>query len=38
MVKYEVMLEYELFRFLFLELNKSSRASGFDVIFKFDAK
>ncbi|HDR50204.1 MAG TPA: hypothetical protein ENN90_01090, partial [Mariniphaga anaerophila] len=38
MVKYEVKLEYELFRFLFLELNNSSRASGFDVIFKFDAK
>ncbi len=38
MVKYEVKLEYELFRFLFLELNNSSRASGFDVIFKFDSK
>jgi len=38
MVKYEVKLEYELFRFLFLELNNSSRASGFDVILKFDAK
>lgn len=36
--KYEVKLEYELFRFLFFELNNSSRASGFDVIFKFDAK
>jgi translocation and assembly module TamB len=38
MAKYEVKLEYELFRFLFFELNNSSRASGFDVIFKFDAK
>jgi translocation and assembly module TamB len=38
MVKYEVKLEYELFRFLFLELNNSSRASGFDVILKFDAE
>lgn len=36
--KYEVKLEYELFRFLFLELNNSSRSSGFDVIFKFDAE
>lgn len=36
--KYEVKLEYELFRFLFFELNNSSRSSGFDVIFKFDAK
>jgi len=38
MAKYEMKLEYELFRFLFLELNNSSRSSGFDVIFKFDAK
>lgn len=38
MTKYEVKLEYELFRFLFFELNNSSRSSGFDVIFKFDAK
>lgn len=38
MAKYEVKLEYELFRFLFFELNNSSRASGFDVIFKFDSK
>jgi autotransporter translocation and assembly factor TamB len=36
--KYEVKLEYELFRFLFFELNNSSRSSGFDVIFKFDVK
>ncbi|MDD2380201.1 MAG: translocation/assembly module TamB domain-containing protein [Mariniphaga sp.] len=38
MAKYEVKLEYELFRFLFFELNNSSRESGFDIIFKFDAK
>jgi translocation and assembly module TamB len=38
MAKYEVKLEYELFRFLFFELNNSSRESGFDVIFKFDSK
>ncbi len=38
MAKYEVKLEYELFRFLFFQLNNSSRDSGFDVIFKFDAK
>jgi translocation and assembly module TamB len=38
LAKYEVKLEYELFRFLFFELNNSSRASGFDVIFKFDVK
>ncbi|SHE96885.1 Autotransporter translocation and assembly factor TamB [Mariniphaga anaerophila] len=37
-VKYEVKLEYELFRFLFFQLNNSSRSSGFDVIFKFDVK
>lgn len=36
--KYEVKLEYELFRFLFFELNNSSNDSGFDVIIKFDAK
>lgn len=34
--KYEVKLEYELFRFLFFELNNSTIDSGFDVIFKFD--
>ncbi|MGC9341936.1 MAG: translocation/assembly module TamB domain-containing protein [Bacteroidales bacterium] len=33
---YEVRLEYELFRFLFIELNNSSRESGFDLIFKKD--
>ncbi|MGD9928433.1 MAG: translocation/assembly module TamB domain-containing protein [Mangrovibacterium sp.] len=36
--KYEVKLEYELFRFLFFQLNNSSYDSGFDVIFKFDSK
>lgn len=36
--KYEVKLEYELFRFLFFELNNSSYDSGFDVIVKFDVK
>jgi translocation and assembly module TamB len=36
--KYEVKLEYELFRFVFLELKNSSRDSGFDLIFKFDIK
>jgi translocation and assembly module TamB len=34
--KYEVKLEYELFRFLFFELNNSTIDSGFDVIYKFD--
>jgi translocation and assembly module TamB len=34
--KYEVKLEYELFRFLFFELNNSTIDSGFDVIFKID--
>lgn len=34
--KYEVKLEYELFRFLFFELNNSSNDSGFDIILKFD--
>ncbi len=36
MKKYEVKLEYELFRFLFFELNNSTIDSGFDIIFKFD--
>ena len=36
--KYEVKLEYELFRFLFFELNNSSNDSGFDVIVKFDVE
>jgi len=38
MATYEVKLEYELFRFLFLQLNNSSTDSGFDLIFKFDTK
>lgn len=36
--RYEVKLEYEIFRFLFLQLNNSSKDSGFDVIFKLQAK
>ncbi|MGF7138450.1 translocation/assembly module TamB domain-containing protein [Roseimarinus sediminis] len=36
--QYEVKLEYELFKFLFLQLNNSTSESGFDVIFKFDSK
>jgi translocation and assembly module TamB len=36
--KYEVKLEYELFRFLFFELNNSSNDSGFDVILKFEVE
>jgi len=35
---YEVKLEYELFKFLFLQLNNSSVDSGFDVIFKLNSK
>lgn len=38
LAKYEVKLEYELFRFLFFQLNNSSNDSGFDVIVKFDVK
>lgn len=38
MAKYEVKLEYELFRFLFFELNNSSNDSGFDVILKFEVE
>ncbi|SMO58355.1 translocation and assembly module TamB [Saccharicrinis carchari] len=38
MSKYEVKLEYELFRFLFFQLNNSTKDSGFDVIFKVDAE
>ncbi|AHW61571.1 translocation and assembly module TamB [Draconibacterium orientale] len=36
--KYEVKLEYELFRFLFFQLNNSSSDSGFDVIIKLNSK
>ncbi len=35
--KYEVELEYELFRFLFLQLNNSSSDSGFDIIIKLNS-
>jgi len=35
---YEVKLEYEVFRFLFLQLNNSDRDSGFDVIIKVEAE
>ncbi len=38
MAKYEVKLEYELFKFLFLQLNNSSNDSGFDVIFKLSSE
>jgi translocation and assembly module TamB len=36
--RYRVELEYELFKFLFFQLNNSSSDSGFNVIFKFDSK
>ena len=36
--KYQVKMEYELFKFLFLQLNNSSTDSGFDVIIKLDSK
>ncbi|WP_163714698.1 translocation/assembly module TamB domain-containing protein [Mangrovibacterium lignilyticum] len=35
--RYEVKLEYEILRFLFLQLNNSTNDSGFDIIFKIDA-
>jgi len=35
---YEVKLEYEIFRFLFLQLNNSDRDSGFDVIIKVEVE
>ena len=38
LAKYEVKLEYELFRFLFFQLNNSSNDSGFDVILKLDSE
>ncbi|WP_158862305.1 translocation/assembly module TamB domain-containing protein [Maribellus comscasis] len=38
MAKYEVKLEYELFKFLFLQLNNSSNDSGFDIIFKLSSE
>ena len=36
--KYEVKLEYLIFKYLFLQLNNSSSDSGFDVIFKIESK
>lgn len=36
--EYEVKMEYELFRFLFLQLVSSSINNGVDLIFKFDTK
>lgn len=36
--RYRVELEYELFKFLFLQLNNSSSDSGFNVIIKLEAK
>lgn len=38
LAKYKVTLEYELFKFLFFQLNNSSIDSGFDVIFKVNSK
>lgn len=36
--EYEVKLEYELFRFLFLQLASSPINNGIDLIFKIDSK
>ncbi|MDR2009060.1 MAG: translocation/assembly module TamB domain-containing protein [Bacteroidales bacterium] len=36
--RYEMAMEYELFKFLFLQLTSSSITNGFDIIFKFDSK
>lgn len=36
--RYRVELEYELFKFLFIQLNNSSNDSGFNVIIKFNSK
>ena len=36
--RYRVELEYELFKFLFIQLNNSSSDSGFNVIVKFNSK
>lgn len=36
LARYKVTLEYELFRFLFFELNNSSNTSGFDIILKYE--
>ena len=35
---YRVELEYELFKFLFLQLNNSSSDSGFNVVIKLNSK
>ena len=35
---YVVNLEYEIFKFLFLQMNNSSIDNGFDVIFKLEGK
>ena len=36
--RYEMRMEYELFKFLFLQLTSSPITNGFDVIFKFNSK
>lgn len=36
--RYEMRLEYELFRFLFLQLTSSSITNGADILFKFNSK
>ncbi|NDV47198.1 hypothetical protein D0T49_09090 [Paludibacter sp. 221] len=36
--RYEMTLEYELFKFLFLQLTSSPITNGFDVIFKINSK
>lgn len=36
--RYEMTLEYEIFKFLFLQLTSSSISNGADVIFKFNSK
>lgn len=36
--RYEMKMEYELFKFLFFQLTSSSISNGFDFIFKFDEK
>ena len=36
--EYELKLEYELFRFLFLQLASSPITNGIDLIFKIDSE
>lgn len=36
--RYEMTMEYELFKFLFFQLTSSSLTNGFDVIFKWNSK